>query len=233
MFKQTTTHWQLANELKHMMDDIPKSTNPDKDFLAWQNNRLMKAYDDIKTLCYLIIKKLNPTSQYGDFKGVSLLFPMEKLFEDYVGHCLQSLNLPNIHIKTQSASKHLCTHNKNALFALKPDFLLTNNKKTVVLDAKWKLINDTQTEDEKKYRISQADLYQMFAYGHKYLKGQGQLFLIYPSHEKLKQDTELHPFVFEEDLKLYVVPCDWQEQATEALPDSFKNYLMSCLTNQT
>ncbi len=241
VFKQTKTHWQLANELKHMMDDIPNSTNPDKDFLAWQNNRLMKAYDDIKTLCYLIIKKLNPTSQYGDFKGVSLLFPMEKLFEDYVGHCLQSLNLPNIKTKTQSASKHLCTHNDNGLFALKPDFLLTNNNnnKTVVLDAKWKLINDTQTEDEKKYGISQADLYQMFAYGHKYLNGQGKLFLIYPSHEKLQQDTELHPFVFEkglppeENLELYIVPCDWQEEATEALPRFFKNYLMHCLTNQT
>lgn len=237
VFKQTKIHWQLANELKHMMDEIPNSTNPDKDFLAWQNNRLMKAYDDIKTLCYLIIKKLNPTSQYGDFKGVSLLFPMEKLFEDYVGHCLQSLNLPNIKITTQSASKHLCTHNGNALFALKPDFLLTKNIKTVVLDktveidetvvldAKWKLINDTLTDDEKKYGISQADFYQMFAYGHKYLNGQGKLFLIYPSNDKLAPNTQLPPFVFQTGLELYVVPCDWQEQATKALPAWFKEQI--------
>jgi len=46
----------------------------------------------------------------------------------------------------------------------------------------------------------------MFAYGQRYLEGKGDLALIYPKHEHF--DSALEPFVFAEDLRLWVLPFD-------------------------
>jgi 5-methylcytosine-specific restriction enzyme subunit McrC len=87
-----------------------------------------------------------------------------------------------------------------------------------VLDTKWKLLSSNDAEN--KYGLSQNDFYQLFAYGHKYLNGEGELLLIYP-HTKTFPILQ-HPFVFSSDLKLWVVsfdlendtmqwPAHWQE----------------------
>ncbi|HBR8090638.1 TPA: McrC family protein, partial [Klebsiella pneumoniae] len=51
----------------------------------------------------------------------------------------------------------------------------------------------------------QADFYQMFAYGQKYLGGNGEMYLIYPAHDDFSQPIPQH-FAFSETLKLWVVP---------------------------
>ena len=47
----------------------------------------------------------------------------------------------------------------------------------------------------------------MFAYGHKYLKGKGNLVLVYPKTEKFTEAIE-YCFNFSGGLKLWVVPFD-------------------------
>ncbi|MFT6991751.1 MAG: 5-methylcytosine-specific restriction enzyme subunit McrC [Paraglaciecola sp.] len=71
------------------------------------------------------------------------------------------------------------------------------------------MIDSAKNNGTDKYGLSQADFYQMFAYGHKYLKGDGQLVLIYPKHEGFDVPIE-HSFDFnhngEANLTLWVVP---------------------------
>ncbi len=55
-----------------------------------------------------------------------------------------------------------------------------------------------------KYGISQSDMYQMFAYGHKYLRGRGTVYLIYPAYESFK--NPLPPFLFDDQLSVKAVP---------------------------
>ena len=239
VFKHTKAHWKLANKLKHLMDEIPTSIHPDKDFLSWQNNRLMKAYESIKPFCWLIIKQLNPTTQSGQLAGMSLLFPMEKLFEDYVGHCLQNIFAKDgLDLTRQSTQQYLCRHQEKPSFMLKPDFILADK---FVLDAKWKQLDLSEAGDKQgtsKYNISQDDFYQMFAYGHKYLQGKGKLFLIYPCHEKFDINDSKHPLTFDftptkpnndEKLMLYIVPCDWQRPVQSVFPDWFKQAILQSL----
>jgi 5-methylcytosine-specific restriction enzyme subunit McrC len=80
-----------------------------------------------------------------------------------------------------------------------------------VMDTKWKLLDTQQNNGSGKYDISQGDMYQMFAYGQKYLGGKGTLVLIYPKSETFQESIKL-PFVFSDDgeakLELYVVPFD-------------------------
>jgi 5-methylcytosine-specific restriction enzyme subunit McrC len=228
------SNWQLANELRHMMDEIPASTQPNQDYAAWSDTKLMKSYEAIKPLCWLIVQKLNPTAQHGAHNGMSLLFPMEKLFEDYVGYCLD-LCLPQTYtLKKQAASLSLCKHGTKDLFKLKPDFIATTPSASIILDAKWKLLNKAfcnENDEEKfdKYGLSQSDFYQMFAYGHKYLPSCGQMFLIYPANENFERDTKLADFDFSSQqndetkkLKLQVMACDWQANPQDAFPSWFK-----------
>jgi 5-methylcytosine-specific restriction enzyme subunit McrC len=52
----------------------------------------------------------------------------------------------------------------------------------------------------------------MFAYGHKYLSGCGDLVMIYPKCKDFEQAIDV-PFCFSETLKLWVVPCDLEEES--------------------
>lgn len=229
------SNWQLANELRHMMDEIPASIQPNQDYAAWSDTKLMKSYEAIKPLCWLIVQKLNPTVQHGAHNGMSLLFPMEKLFEDYVGYCLD-LYLPQTYtLKKQAASLSLCKHGTKDLFKLKPDFIATTPSASIILDAKWKLLNKAfcnENDEEKfdKYGLSQSDFYQMFAYGHKYLPSYGQMFLIYPANENFLKEEKLADFDFSSQqkdetkkLKLQVMACDWQANPQHAFPSWFFN----------
>ena len=62
----------------------------------------------------------------GVHSGLSLLFPMEKLFEHYVARWLR-MNLPrDVHLTVQASIKSLCLHNDKQMFQLSPDLLLTH-----------------------------------------------------------------------------------------------------------
>lgn len=59
-------------------------------------------------------------------------------------------------------------------FALKPNIVLEGK---FIVDTKWKIIRQDDKEKEKN-KVSQADLYQLYAYSKKYECG--KLYLIYP-----------------------------------------------------
>ena len=202
-----STNWRLANELSHLLSPVPASKDTATDFKSWGSNRLMASYQAIRPWCELIIQKLNPTSQKGTREGISLLFEMEKLFESYVAHCLRDNLVAPWILKTQASSKYLCKHQpqngtNEKMFQLRPDLILQNGKKQQVLDTKWKVVYGN--EPGRKYGLSQADFYQMHAYGHKYMKGDGDMFLIYPATELFR--SPLPVFELSDKLRLWVVP---------------------------
>jgi len=197
--------WRLSHELAGLLAEIPDSKDIQNDFRLWSKDRLMSHYQPIHTWCELILGQQMPLALRGKTKGISLLFPMEKLFERYVEVQLQKqLRTPYI-LKKQASSQMLCTHEDRGIFQLKPDLLVQQNQKNIlVLDTKWKLISSADREN--KYGLSQSDFYQLFAYGHKYLSGRGEMLLIYPRTENFTD--VLPPFDFSPDLRLWVVPFD-------------------------
>ena len=83
---------------------------------------------------------------------------------------------------------------KSGKFRLKPDIVIDGG--LVVADTKWKLFD----EENKNQGVSQADMYQLFAYGKKY-EGCKELLLIYPkSHTKVEGKR----YFFQDDLPLSV-----------------------------
>ena len=67
---------------------------------------------------------------------------------------------------------------------MKPDIVIRHKetKKIFVMDTKWKVLADSKAN----YGISQADMYQMYAYQNKY--GSENVTLLYPLTEKVEQN---------------------------------------------
>lgn len=203
-------NWRQANMLSHQLAGIaPIDGSTSLAMAEWSDGKYLYAYRPIRPWCQLILEKLNPDFQYGLHQGISLLFPMERLYECWVGQKLAASLRPGYQLIEQAKREYLLTHVpagetvSQPWFLLKPDFLVTGGQ-TLVLDAKWKLLDHRLNDSMKKYGMSQSDLYQMFAYGQKYLQGKGNMMLIYPQHPFF--DTPLPVFRFDEHLSLWCVP---------------------------
>lgn len=206
---QDADNWRLAHELAGMLHELPESRNTEADFRQWSDDRLMAHYQAVKPWCELILYRHMPLAVAGEYRGISLLFPMEKLFEDYVARHLRSRLLPGARLTTQASRHALCVHLGEKLFQLKPDFLIEQGNGCWVLDTKWKLLDGSDRKNQ--YGLSQADFYQLFAYGQRYLGSKGELALIYPKNPNFK--GPLHPFDFGSGLRLHVVPFDLDADA--------------------
>lgn len=196
--------WRLAQELGDRLSEVRPSVQMREDFRAWGVDRLMAHYRAVKPWCELILKQSMPMALVGDTRGLSLLFPMEKLFEHFVASWLLDHLPPDVRLKIQASSYSLCEHQGQPMFQLEPDLLLLNGSRRWVMDTKWKRLDATNRAD--KYGLSQSDFYQMLAYGQRYMDGQGEMALIYPRSATFKHP--LSPFAFSGDLRVHVLPFD-------------------------
>lgn len=203
---------RLAQELSVVFEGVSASTDVSTDFKKVKLNRGMSYYTEVLDWCRLLLNDKGPTASFGRFNSLSLLYPMERIFEDYVANCLKrkigDYFGAGAMLKTQS-SKHalVSDHAGSKIFQLRPDLTVTIGEQAVcVMDTKWKLIDSVNRKN--KYGISQADMYQLYAYGHKCL-GEGdqkELMLIYPKTERFLEPLPV--FKYEDGLALRVVPFD-------------------------
>ncbi|OOL21144.1 restriction endonuclease, partial [Klebsiella aerogenes] len=107
---QNSENWRLANELSHRMAEIPLQAKPQRELRFWNNSKLMQIYNDVRPWCELILEKMNPNFQQGSHKGISLLFPMEQLFEKYVEVSLRSRIRRGCQLLSQASSQYLLEH---------------------------------------------------------------------------------------------------------------------------
>lgn len=213
-------NWRLASELGFLLEEIPESSDQRRDFRAWRKDRLMAHYAAIKPWCALVLGETMPIAQRGSQQGISLLFPMERLFEEYVACRLAGQLRPGVKMTRQAASKSLCQHDGDWMFQLNPDILLTGRGNAWVLDTKWKLLDEAKRSS--RYGIEPGDVYQLLAYGYRYLNEQGDVYLVYPATGKLT--GPLPHFSFSQELRLCVVPFDLvTDRLLGELPDFLRS----------
>lgn len=216
---QEPGNWRIAHELRGLFADMRASNDVARDFRLWRNDRMLAHYRVVKPWCELILNGQIPLAVAGERPGISLLFPMEKLFERFVAAALSKVLPAGTQLIAQAASEFLCMHNDGKIFHLKPDLLIQSKQQRWVLDTKWKRLDGADRYN--KYGLNQGDFYQLFAYGQKYLRGRGELVLIYPRRHMAFQEA-LKPFDFDSGLRLWVLPFDLQ---TECLLDVEKTTL--------
>ncbi|MFC2996437.1 McrC family protein [Acinetobacter sichuanensis] len=202
----------IGHNFTELMNEIPICHDPVESLGQWREGKLFSQYEDIKPWCELLLLNINPSFQNGERRGMSLLFSMPQLFEKYVAKKLKTQLKPGHRLQIQPSRQTLVSHipNNSTLqnwFALEPDLAIYKaGNCQVILDTKWKFIDQERANSTEKYGISQADLYQMNAYGNKYFGQKGQLILIYPKHQKFMEN--LPKFNYSDELSLFVLPFD-------------------------
>lgn len=211
---QDAENWRLAHELRSQLLELPASSDVSADFKAWRDDRLMAHYQAIKPWLELILYQRMPLATIGDYRGISLLFPMERLFEVTVAKALQkaavALTGSSKAIKTQLRAASLCHHQHQPWFLLKPDLSAELDGQLWIMDTKWKRLD--LNDSAAKFGLSQQDFYQMFAYGHKYQSGSGAVVLIYPAWQGFPAGMQPLHFSYSDDLSLYVLPYDLEDK---------------------
>ena len=197
-------NWRLAMIGDTWIREIPYSQDYTQDFKRWHNDRHMAHYAAIRPWCELILGGSVPVTMVGQWQGISLLFPMDKLFEAFVAIKLNATLPPGVRLRTQSAEQCLCRHENRKIFTLRPDIILEQDGKiAALLDTKWKSLNMNHQDN---YGLAQSDFYQLFAYGQKYMDGQGDMGLIYPKTDFFT--GALPCFNFSTELRLWVLAFD-------------------------
>lgn len=202
-WSQYLPNQKLARELRFAFDAMPVSTHTASDFQAWRTSRDMQYYQTLLPWLKLILSQYSPFATANHHAGISFLLPMDKLFEAYVASEIQRVLPAGYRLQVQSTKSYLARQHQKPLFQLRPDLVIYRGGELIaVLDTKWKLLD--QTQPDGKAGIAQADMYQLFAYGHKCFGGSGRLALIYPQWQGFTQT--LATFELGENLTLDVIP---------------------------
>ncbi len=174
---------------------IDASTNIDKDFSKVVIDRNTKEYEEIMVWSKVFLKNKSFSTFSGDTNARALLFPMEKVFESYVARKMAyEYSEFGWNVSPQDESFYLFTEKKKGIFRLKPDIVLDTGKRKYIMDTKWKRLSYSYNN----YGISQADMYQMFAYSKKY--GTPYVWLLYPATYEMKdQDIRFESIIATEN----------------------------------
>ncbi|MEA3392036.1 MAG: McrC family protein [Candidatus Marinimicrobia bacterium] len=207
---------QRVRKLTFIFDEISKSTNIDKDFTKCKSNRLLKHYENILIWCRIFLKNQTFSNYKGNDIAFALLFPMERIFEDYVASWLRKNIDTNIQLKTQKVIGHLLNNNK---YKMKPDIVINNGQ--IIADTKWKILDD-------KHKMTQSDLYQIYAYATKPHADDNskeetkKIILIYPYTDNFPTAAE---YQFSEYKNLTIFPFDISKSFEDDYFDNFNDLL--------
>lgn len=176
------------NDIKILLNsfaEVDASIDYKSDFAKYIPDRNMKDYSTALLWSRVFLMGKSFTSFPGSEVAMALLFPMETLFESYIAALLKKkLGYADFAVSAQDKTYHLFDE-PGKKFLMRPDIVVKRKSDGAVfiLDTKWKILADSKSN----YGISQADMYQMYAYQKKY--GANHVTLVYPKTDKVASET--------------------------------------------
>ena len=162
------------------------STNYEKDFSKVVIDRNTKDYALLMQWSKIFLMNQSFTTFSGQQDSKAILFPMESVYESFVARQLKKTMVPRgWEVSTQDKGYYLFEEPKRQ-FALRPDIVLHDGDRCVVLDTKWKALIDNP---RCNYGISQGDMYQMYAYSKKYMTS--EIWLLYPMTKEFREHKDI------------------------------------------
>ena len=205
-FSHTANYQHLAQACIQRMVHIPASSQPEQDFKAVQLDRNTQYYSSALQWARLIIGGFSPKVAHGPQPAFSLLFDMNKLFENMVACQLKKQLPPDWQLKKQQQTAALLQVNNQPQQKLQPDLLvLTEQQPIAVLDSKWKNKSGTTFSQLKP---DEQELYQMCAYAAAYLPKGGSVCLVYPKTLQFERAVEQAMFqhIRDAEVHLWLLP---------------------------
>lgn len=128
-------------------------------------NRRTERYRPALRIAWLLLQQYHPNLRAGQFPAFSLLFDMNLLFEEFICRQLRQGLPEGVSLRRQLQQPFW---NRRQI---RPDLLLTDGRRRIILDTKWKILTRPQPSID--------DLRQLFIY-QQYFRAQEGI-LLYPS----------------------------------------------------
>ena len=184
-----TSSAQNQKEIRQLLTSfemVRPSVNHQKEFSKVVINRNTKDYDMLMRWSRVFLLNKSFTTFSGGTNARALLFPMEKVFESYVAQQLKKA-LAELGWEVSTQDKGYYLFDSPRQFALRPDIVITREDGSIIiLDTKWKSLVD---KPRINYGISQADMYQMYAYSKKY--NTPEIWLLYPVNSEMHNHQDI------------------------------------------
>lgn len=139
-----------------------------------KESRKLSAYSKVLTLSKLILNGINPDLNRGKMSVSAIMFDMNELFEEYVARIIFATSENDVSVFVQNR-KEIWNGRK-----CRPDIVWEKDNERIILDTKWKQV-------ESKGEVASADMYQMFAYLHRFSENKKtakKALLVYPCTEE-------------------------------------------------
>lgn len=168
------------NELLLHFDGVESSTSVEADFNKARTDRSRRVYTHLLNWARVFLCRRSFSNFAGNKDACALLFPMERLFEDYVALHVRRIFEKEYgwNVKTQASGHFLFSTDAERHFPIRLDILARKGEQTIVMDTKWKRLENAPS---KHYGISVADMYQMIAYAA--TLHTSEIYLLYPRLE--------------------------------------------------
>ncbi|RNJ61697.1 MAG: calmodulin-binding protein [Porphyrobacter sp. IPPAS B-1204] len=174
------------DELRHALADIPLMPITRLPWQAVRIDRTNRRWEALFRLARLLLQRDWQATHHQAKapEGLTLLFPMNDLFEKYVAVLLRrALAGSDIEVLDQGGHRACLgtftgQHLENGeVFRTKPDIILRRGREIMaIIDTKWKKLSPDPLD--RKHGVSQADVYQLMAYARLYRTA--ELMLLYP-----------------------------------------------------
>ena len=152
------------NRILFHFSDFKEVTINSSHFSKIIPNRKIQPYNKAIDIAKMIILNYSPNLNSGNDNMLTLLFDMNKLWEEYVYRILQKHKPKDYYVSPQNSTQFWETKR------IKPDIVIKHKEDTYIIDTKWKIVSS--------YKPSDDDLKQMFAYN-LYWKAEKSM-LLYP-----------------------------------------------------
>ena len=184
LYKQTHSS-RNKTDIKTLLaafDNVPSSTDYTGDF-----SKAGKSYGTLLLWCQIFLTGKSFTSFSGSGVAFALLFPMETLFERYAAVQLKKVLPAEEFLISIQDKTHYLFLSPSKKFLLRPDIVITRkcDNAIFICDTKWKLLSSHTAN----LGISQADMYQMFAYQKKY--NAKNITMLYPMTDQTTSASDI------------------------------------------
>ena len=177
----SATNLRLLAELAARFEFVGKSSVPAREPVRL--DRTNTAFHRLYQLAQALLGSEWQSTTHGSSEGFGLLFPMNDLFEAFVGRTMRATLAPRS-VNLQHSGNYALEGDyavegngeRKRLFALRPDIVVDGD---IVIDTKWKSLK----AGEAMFGVKQDDVYQMLAYARAYQAR--RLVLLYPWHRDL------------------------------------------------
>lgn len=184
---------QALGECVALLDGV-RAVQPEQ--LRWETpftDRTSERFAQPLLMARMLLQGLTPSGQAGEDELFTLLYRMDSLYERFVAGFLEREVVPQltepgeapIRLVTQGGKPRRYLFEQPKTGELKPDLMLVQGERRLVLDTKWKPLSagsGEQLRGPARFGVAMEDLYQLVVYG--YAFDSQRVVLVYPDPDE-------------------------------------------------